>query len=155
MTVIAEVYTADCFGVFSLALVPEKTDRERRQGDREGIRATMERYGNRLYATEIAHVATAVLTGVAVQDLLPVSTARGAKPIAVTGYGREVSDDENNGRARFPFAKQSYRTAIGVVTIDPFEARRVAIHFVQCRLAAIKAVEILYPILQSGMERIV
>src|SRR5262245_37153310 len=115
----------------------------------------MERYRNCLYATEVSHVAATVVTRVAVQNLLPVSTAWGTKPIAVTRYGCEIADDENDGRARFPFANQSHRTAIGIVTIDPFETCRMAIHFVQCRLAAIKAIEVLHPPLESGMQRIV
>src|SRR5262245_24350854 len=114
----------------------------------------MERHGNGLYSAEIPHVAATVFTCVAIQCLLPVSPPLRSDPVTVARYGCKVTGHPNNRRARFCFANQRYRSAIGIVTVDPFKTRRVAIHFIQRRLTAIKAIEVLYPSLQPAMERI-
>ncbi len=81
-------------------------------------------------SAEVTHVAAAVPSRVAVQNLLPLAAPRRPHSVAVARYRCKVAQHQHDGRAGFRLADQTQYAAIGVIAVDPLEARRIAIQLV-------------------------
>src|SRR5215831_5073583 len=111
----------------------------------------VERDRSSLHATEVAPSAPAILYGVAVQELLPETTAGSAKTIVLVGNGSEVADDENDVFRGVSFPNETNDTGFAVITIDPLEARRIQILLVQRGFAPIEPIQFRDPSLEAVM----
>ena len=102
----------------------------------------------------VALMAAAVILSIAVQDLAPESSMWDTDVIVVAWYGSEITDDENSILCRSSRPQEAYDTLLGVITIDPPEARRLTITFIKGWLTTVESVQIRDPPLQPGMHGI-
>src|SRR5262249_47149368 len=111
----------------------------------------VERDRNRLHATEIAPAAPAILRGVAVQERTPETTPGSVKTIVLAGNGSEIADDEYDIFRGGSFPNETNDTGFAVITIDPFEPRRIQILLVQRGFAPIEPIQFRNPPLGAVM----
>src|ERR1043166_1535522 len=134
-----------------LTWTAEEAGCERGQCQCQGMRAAMQGQRRSLDTAEISHAAATVITGIAVENLLPEPAAGRANTVVVPRHRSEVARDEDNGSARPAFADQADDAAFRIAAIDPFKTCGVAIHFVQGRFASVEPVKIADPALETGV----
>ena len=104
---------------------------------------------------QVAEPAAAVRRGVGVEHLAPEARARHAHAVVVARDGREVARHQQHvPLVARPCAGSVSDRVVGVVGVDPLEARRVEVELVQRRLAAEQAVEVAGPALHAPVRRV-
>ena len=89
----------------------------------------------------VAHVGAAIDGGIAVEDLLPAATLRGAQTVVVVRHGGAVEDDQQRVLGIVAVAQIGQHAMGAVVGADPLEAAVVEVTLVQGRLGAHQVVE--------------
>src|SRR5690349_1258395 len=111
-------------------------------------------YGFGHHPAAVAHVAAAVNRAVAVQELTVPAALGHADAIDGTRYGREVDDGDGEVVRIAGPADERDDTVFVVVAVDPAETARFEIHFVERPLTLIGVIQILDPLLQSRVLRV-
>src|SRR5262245_5573815 len=112
--------------------------------------------GNRVrfHPSHVALMAAAVVLSITVQYFAPEASMWDPDRIVVAWYGSEITDNENNIFCRSSHAQEAYDTLLGVIAIDPPEARSLTIAFMKGWLTTVESVQIRDPSLQLGMRGI-
>src|SRR3954462_15169821 len=111
------------------------------------MRTTMEPKGRGGHAAVIPFSASAVFPGVAVQDFLPVTTLGHSHPEITPWHGREIEYGNGCLRVCFIPPNPTDGALFRIIAIDPLEAARVRIAFMEGRLSAVGAIQVLDPFL--------
>src|SRR5438105_230940 len=101
----------------------------------------------RFYAAQVALAAAPIDVRIAIEKRLPEATAGDADAVLGADDRREIADNQHWGGLRAAFAEEGEDASSGVGAVDPFEAARVAVVFVQGRLGAVEAVQVSHPAL--------
>jgi len=117
-----------------LTLEFEEEGAERRERQEEGVGAVLGVDVFGIDAAEITDAGAAIACGVGVENFLVETVFRNADAIVAPDDGRGVENDHQKIFAITGAADERQCAAIGVVTINPFEARPFEIHFVESRL---------------------
>src|SRR5690606_30960373 len=121
-------------------------------GDRLGVAVRRNRAGS--HAAEVTLAAAAIYGRVAVEDLAPPAEARYADDVVVARYGREVEGSDDLATLSPPPAEKGHHALLGVVGVDPGEALRIEVAFVQGRQLAVEAIEVLDQPLDAVVGRV-
>src|SRR6185503_2981474 len=104
----------------------EHHDRQGRQGDDDRLRPRVPYDRRRRDTAEIPLAASALERSVAVQNLLTHAAPGNTQPMVLARDGREVARNEHRLVGAPAAAKEGDRALLGVVAVDPLEARLVA-----------------------------
>ena len=100
----------------------------------------------------VAHVGAAIDGGIAVEDLLPAATLRGAQTVVVVRHRRAVEDDQQRVLGIVAVAQIGQHAMGTVVGADPLEAAAVEVALVQGRLGVHQVVECADEVLDAHVE---
>src|SRR5439155_22421845 len=87
-----------------------------------------------------------------VEDFPPVSAVRDSHAIVVPRNRSEIEDHGNNFAGVLRLAHEAEYALLRVAAIDPVEACRVAVQFVERPFISIRAVQVRHPSLQAAMR---
>src|SRR6516225_1693827 len=107
----------------------------------------------RVDTSVVAHVASAVDACVSVQNFLVPPFSRRSNSIEMPWNWRCVYHKQKGG-AVFCLANKAEHAVVGVVEINPFEAKVGVVVLPESRLALIQVIQVLYQFSQTVMERI-
>src|SRR5688572_18606581 len=115
------------------------------------MRPSMRAYRSCLRPAQIALPAAPVLQSVTVKDFFPVSSCGHAHAVVVAGNRGEVQYTQNRIFRVAAVADVTERAVLAIVSVNPFVTACIKVAFVQRRLTAIAAVQVLNETLDSRM----
>src|SRR6266702_4102824 len=91
-----------------------------------------------LLATGVAHVRTAVVPGVGVEDFAVVARLGDAQPIPFADNGSGVEHDDDQIAGMSAAAHEAEDTVVSIVGVNPLEAVPVKFHLMKRRLRRVE-----------------
>src|SRR3989304_3623145 len=142
----------------SAALVDEEDGGEGGQREGEGVGTAVHRNLNGVDAAHVAPPASPVDGRIAVEHFPPEAAAGSAHPVVRARHRGEVTGREDDSIRRLALPDQAQDAGLGVIAVNPLEARRVAVKLVERGRAPVEAVELGHPSLEprvgGGLQQI-
>ena len=124
---------------------------KRRQHELKRLLFAQTRMFFRGYTAAVAHVASAVHGGIAVQDLFPESGARDADQVPLPGNRREVAHHQHHIFGIAAFADVRNNAVLPVLEIDPFKTASVKIELMQRARRTVESVQVVHQLRHALM----
>src|SRR5262245_62255520 len=129
----------------------EEDRSQRRNGEIKFVTIALQR----LDGAGVSDIAAAIMGRVGIERLAPLACERHPDTIVVVNVGREIHGDNAARSFAKSLAQPGEHVAAGIVGDEPFEARFLAIEFVQRRRRAVELIEVADLRLYAGMVLLV
>jgi len=114
---------------------------------------SMGRNGRGFYSPEVAPIATAINSGIAVQDFSPETSPGNADAVILPRDRGEVADHEKDISFAFPPAEKDSDTILPIAKVNPLESFVGKIKLMESWFCPVKTVQVSNPLLHSLLGR--
>jgi hypothetical protein len=129
----------------------EEENGERGKGEAKRIRTPLARVVSGALAADVAHVGSAIVPGVGVENFFVETGAGDADDVAFANDGSGIEDDDHQVVGTLAAAKEGKNAVFTVVAVNPLEALPLKIDFVKGGFGGEEMVEIGNEFLNAAM----